>query len=214
MPSRVARNTVARSRSNGNPAAYDAGTNSLPRALRRSSRLLRFLEEMRDGRGGATQPVEIGPTSADGASAANRCSARTAGALDHYMFPWHGREKKIDPTRAMTSWPTAWRSLRAASGLENVRFHDGRHTALTRLAEAGQADWVIQAQMGHVSPAMMKTYSHIRRQALDEAAAAPEPAFDFRQSEFDSVEHIESADAERATSQGHVTIRRVGTRAD
>jgi hypothetical protein len=34
---------------------------------------------------------------------------------------------------------------------------------------------VIQAQVGHVSPAMMKTYSHIRRQALNEAAAALEP---------------------------------------
>jgi len=33
--------------------------------------------------------------------------------------------------------------------------------------------WVIQAQMGHVSPAMMRTYSHIRRKALDEAVSAP-----------------------------------------
>ena len=56
-----------------------------------------------------------------------------------------------------------------------MRFHDGRHTALTRLAEAGQPDWVIQAQMGHVSPAMMKTYSHVRRLALDEAAKILEP---------------------------------------
>ncbi len=77
----------------------------------------------------------------------------------------------------MTAWRTAWRSLRNAAGLEHVRFHDGRHTALTRLAEKGQPDWVIQAQMGHVSPAMMKTYSHIRRKALDEAAAALEPSF-------------------------------------
>ena len=58
-----------------------------------------------------------------------------------------------------------------------MRFHDGRHTALTRLAEKGQPDWVIQAQMGHVSPAMMRTYSHIRRKALDEAAAVLEPSF-------------------------------------
>jgi hypothetical protein len=63
--------------------------------------------------------------------------------------------------------------------LPNVRFHDGRHTALTRLAEAGQPDWVIQAQIGHVSPQMMKTYSHVRRLALDEAAAVLEPTFDF-----------------------------------
>jgi hypothetical protein len=31
----------------------------------------------------------------------------------------------------------------------------------------------------HVSPAMMKTYSHIRRKALDEAAAVLEPTFEF-----------------------------------
>ena len=34
---------------------------------------------------------------------------------------------------------------------------------------------LIQAQVGHVAPAMMKTYSHIRRQALNEAADALEP---------------------------------------
>jgi len=77
----------------------------------------------------------------------------------------------------MTTWRSAWRSLRKAADLDHVRFHDGRHTALTRLAEKGQPDWVIQAQMGHVSPAMMRTYSHIRRKALDEAAAALEPSF-------------------------------------
>ena len=93
----------------------------------------------------------------------------------HFVFPWHGRNKQIDPTRAMTSWRGAWRSMRGAAGLPHARFHDGRHTAITTLAEKGLPDWVIQAQVEHVSPAMMKTYSHIRRQALNEAAAALEP---------------------------------------
>ena len=75
----------------------------------------------------------------------------------------------------MTSWRSAWRSLRKAAGLAHVRFHDGRHTALTRLAEKGMPDWVIRAQFGHVSPAMMAVYSHVRRKALDEAATALEP---------------------------------------
>jgi integrase len=60
----------------------------------------------------------------------------------------------------MTSWRTAWRAMRMAAGLTEVRFHDGRHTALTTLAEKGLADWVIQAKVGHVAPAMMKTYRH------------------------------------------------------
>src|SRR3989442_1665680 len=94
---------------------------------------------------------------------------------DHFVFPWHGRNKRLDPTRGMTSWRTAWRNIRKAAGLPHVRFHDGRHTAITTLAERGLPDWVIQAQVGHVAPAMMKTYSHIRRQALNQAAAALEP---------------------------------------
>jgi len=63
-----------------------------------------------------------------------------------------------------------------AARLTGVRFHDGRHTSITTLAEKGLPDEVIRAQVGHVSPDMMKTYSHIRRQALDRAAAALEPA--------------------------------------
>jgi integrase len=94
---------------------------------------------------------------------------------EHFVFPWHGRNKRLDPTRPMTSWRTAWRSLRKAAGLPQVRFHDGRHTAITTLAEKGLPDWVIQAQVGHVAPEMMKTYSHIRRQALNQAADALEP---------------------------------------
>src|ERR1700730_833061 len=95
---------------------------------------------------------------------------------DHFVFPWHGRAKRIDPTRGMRSCRTAWRSIRSAAGLTEVRFHDGRHTAITTLAEKGLPDWVIQAQVGHVAPEMMKTYSHIRRNALNHAAAALEPS--------------------------------------
>jgi integrase len=96
-------------------------------------------------------------------------------APEHFLFPWHGKRKQLDPTRPMTSWRSAWRSLRKAAGLPDVRFHDGRHTALTRLAEKGVADWVIRAQFGHVSPSMMAVYSHVRRKALNEAAAALNP---------------------------------------
>lgn len=94
---------------------------------------------------------------------------------DHYVFPWHGRQQMIDPTKPMTSWRSAWRSILKKAGLVGVRFHDGRHTVVTTLAENGIPDWVIQAQVGHVDPQMMKTYSHIRREALKNAALVLEP---------------------------------------
>ena len=102
-----------------------------------------------------------------------RASALGFAEPEHFLFPWHGKNKKLDPMRPMTSWRSAWRSLRAAAGLSHVRFHDGRHTALTRLAEKGVADWVIRAQFGHVSPAMMAVYSHVRRKALEPDAVVP-----------------------------------------
>jgi len=45
------------------------------------------------------------------------------------------------------------------------------------MAEKGLPEQTIMAQVGHISPQMMKTYSHIRRLALNAAAAAPEPSF-------------------------------------
>ena len=55
---------------------------------------------------------------------------------------------------------------------------DLRHTAVTTMAEKGLPEQTIMAQVGHVSsPQMLKTYSHIRRQALNLAAAALEPSF-------------------------------------
>ena len=72
-------------------------------------------------------------------------------------------------------------------GLLRVRFHDARHTAVTTLAEKGLPDWVIQAQVGHVAPQMMKTYSHVRRLALDQAAAALEPTSISRKPEAELV---------------------------
>ena len=127
---------------------------------------------------------------------------------DHFVFAWQGRAHEPDPTRPMESWRSAWRSLRAAAGLSHVRFHDGRHTALTRLCEAGQPDWVIQAQMGHVSPSMMKTYSHIRRKALDEAAKSLEPTFalEFPKDEDRPRHNGRFAPFTDATPSSHVTF--------
>ena len=59
--------------------------------------------------------------------------------------------------------------------LDRLRFHDLRHTAITVMAEKCLAEQVIMAQVGHISPQMLKTYSHIRRLALSQAAAALEP---------------------------------------
>jgi hypothetical protein len=57
------------------------------------------------------------------------------------------------------------------SPLAGLRFHDLRHTAITKLAEPQASDQTIMAIAGHVSRQMLEHYSHIRmatkRVALD-----------------------------------------------
>ena len=78
---------------------------------------------------------------------------------------------KPDPTRPMSSWRTAWRSLTRVAGLPGLRFHDLRHHAITELAESDASEQTIMAIAGHVSPKMLTHYSHVRleakRRALD-----------------------------------------------
>jgi integrase len=92
---------------------------------------------------------------------------------DWYVFPLCNRIKPTDPTRPVTSLKTAWNTVRDKSGV-NCRLHDLRHSFCTKLAESGAAESVMLDMMGHVSPAMLKRYSHIRSRAREEAIAVLE----------------------------------------
>ncbi|HEU4478479.1 MAG TPA: tyrosine-type recombinase/integrase [Pyrinomonadaceae bacterium] len=68
-------------------------------------------------------------------------------------------------------------ALEKPLGLDDLRFHDGRHSAITGAGEKGVPEQTMQALFGHIDPAMLKRYSHTRRRALEEAANALQPAF-------------------------------------
>ena len=83
---------------------------------------------------------------------------------------------RIDPSRPMKGWRTAWRRALKDAGL-TVRFHDLRHTCITKLAEGQGSEQTLMAIAGHVSRKMLEHYSHIRLEAkravLDAIAAQP-----------------------------------------
>jgi integrase len=101
----------------------------------------------------------------------------------HYVFPSEmagiagdeGIPQVYDtnPAKPITSWKTAWRTAKKLSGVE-CRFHDLRHTTVTRLLERGQAFAVVADVMGW-SPAtavrMAKRYGHIGPSAKRAAMA-------------------------------------------
>jgi integrase len=79
---------------------------------------------------------------------------------------------EFDPSVPVGSWRTAWRSLTKKAGFGGLRFHDLRHTAISALGEAGVPDRVIMDIAGHVSPRMLRRYSHIQLESKRAAIQA------------------------------------------
>jgi integrase len=97
---------------------------------------------------------------------------------EHYVFPHEkyglaGNDRRLCvyelvPTEPMHRWKVAWESARKEAKV-SCRFHDLRHTFISRLAESQASDSTVMALAGHVSRAMMERYSHIRMEAKRKA---------------------------------------------
>ena len=106
----------------------------------------------------------------------------------HYVFPSErvgfGGNPEIlqvygtDPTTPITSWKVAWTSARRVAGVQ-CRFHDLRHTCITRLLEHGVPLAIVASLMGW-SPAtttrMAKRYAHFGDSAQRRAMETLDPS--------------------------------------
>lgn len=105
-------------------------------------------------------------------SRARRMGSREPG---HYLFPFgvgHSHIAQPDPTRSMTKWAIQhnWTYIREKAALPHLRPYDLRHTAITRMAEAGIPIATIMSFAGHISQKMSEHYTTISMQAKQEAA--------------------------------------------
>jgi integrase len=105
---------------------------------------------------------------------------------DSYVFPRYsagvfgnGRTSHIHSVeldKPIGEWKRAWRHACSTTKL-SYRWHDLRHTFITRLAERQEvSEQTIMSLAGHVSRSMLARYSHIRSQAKQAAIAALEDA--------------------------------------
>jgi integrase len=69
-----------------------------------------------------------------------------------------------NPEKPTTELKTAWLTIRAAAKVD-IRWHDLRHTACTKMGQAGVPEETMKAIMGHMSASMIARYSHIRMEA-------------------------------------------------
>lgn len=79
----------------------------------------------------------------------------------------------VDPETPIGSWKESWESVKRRTGVV-VRFHDLRHTCVTRMLEGGVPLSVVGSILGW-SPAttvrMAKRYGHIGQVAQRQAVA-------------------------------------------
>jgi integrase len=106
---------------------------------------------------------------------------------DHYVFAaeQYGTpgEKKSgtheeDPTQPIGSWKTAWKNARKTACVA-CRFHDLRHSAVTRLLEAGVSFPIVASLLGwspSTTTKMAKRNGHIGNEAHRDAVAALDPS--------------------------------------
>jgi integrase len=111
-------------------------------------------------------------------------------ADDHFVFPsehvgaggdnFDANITGTKPSKAVGTLKTAWRTAKKAAGVK-ARWHDLRHTAVTRLLENGQTLPMVASIMGwsaSTTVRMAQRYGHIStdaRRAAMEAMSAPRP---------------------------------------
>ncbi len=147
-----------------------------PRAIPLNSRILSVLEMWAVQFPGRQPAHFVFPSERYGA----------AGEEDHFGFTAGVVVYDTDPTRPIGDWKEAWEKAKERAGAIlsgkteaeeseplKCRFHDLRHTAVTRLLEAGIPYPVVASMMGWSAATairMAKRYGHIGSKALRDAA--------------------------------------------
>jgi len=106
--------------------------------------------------------------------------ARSLGAVSphHHLMPFRVSPIRWDLDRPMSNSGIrkAWEAVRQAAGVPWLRIHDLRHTAITRMAEAGVPIPVILSMAGHISTRMQQHYTSVsdfaKRRAVEAAFGA------------------------------------------
>lgn len=96
---------------------------------------------------------------------------------EHFLFPFRVKRNSYDPTRpASRYWlRSSFNKLRVAADMPDLRPHDLRHQAITRMLETGAPENTVMSIAGHVSKQMLDHYSHTRIDAKMAVVRAVEP---------------------------------------
>jgi integrase len=75
-------------------------------------------------------------------------------------------EPGADGKRRAYQFTKVWNDIKKKESLADLRFHDLRHEAVSRLVEAGLSDQEVASISGHKSMQMLRRYTHLRAEDL------------------------------------------------
>lgn len=101
---------------------------------------------------------------------------------EHFVFPserygLHGKKGtfggvvkvyEYDPKTPIAGWKSSWTTCRTTAKV-NCRWHDLRHTFISRMGENRVADQTLLALAGQLSRRMLERYSHARNESKRQA---------------------------------------------
>jgi integrase len=109
--------------------------------------------------------------------------AEGTGLLSQKCLPY-----EVRPNVPIGSWKVAWTAAREAAKV-SCRWHDMRHTFISRVAESQASDSTIMSLAGHLSRKMMERYSHTRNEAKRRAIASFDPPKEIQAEEDESPQN-------------------------
>ncbi len=96
-------------------------------------------------------------------------------AMAEHDLPWvFTGPRRRGPLDAHDWTAKVWRPALAQAGIEDLTWHDLRHTFASRLAAKGVPTRTLQDLLGHNSPAMTARYAHLAPEDLRAAVKALE----------------------------------------
>ncbi len=121
----------------------------------------RRLALLRDTKNGSTRTVPLTRMAVSIIQASLNHPSRSHDC-DLIFFGETGR----DGQRRGYTYGPAWRHALRDAGIDDLRFHDLRHEAVSRLIEKGLGDQEVAAISGHKSMQMLRRYTHLRAEDL------------------------------------------------
>ena len=125
--------------------------------------LLRRVVRLTDTKNGSARTV---PLSLEALQVIKEALNHSIRPMDTDLIFWG--EPGRDGKRRAYEFRMAWKKIIKDTQIANLRFHDLRHEAVSRLVEAGLGDQEVAAISGHKSMQMLRRYTHLRAEDLVE----------------------------------------------